>query len=940
MSLSGALFAGVSGLTAQGSKIGIISDNIANVNTIGYKEAEAVFESLVVNTNNASSYSPGGVLSSSRLQIDQQGLLQSTNSPTDLAISGGGLFSVNSAQDGRGTSLFTRAGSFRQDSLGNFINASGYYLQGWRLDADGKIPADNSSLSSLSTVNVETVSGVAAGTSNVAIGANLKASQATFSGSGITGGFDVNSTLNASNAAADIIIPDATAGNQISRNDRFEVNIIDDNETYTFRYGGFVIGRNILNGNVGDGNQTSIATSANVAIGGVAATNANAFVDVTIANHGLSTGDVVTLSGLTTAIATIPVTEINGTRIIEVRDANTIRITTTTAANADAVSTEASTAAMRVYAGNVLDASGADQVFFNSTAVTDYSTAARSFTISTASSGTVTFTYTTSSPSAALGQFNTLNNLADAIDLVNGLTARVSGGQLYVAPEDANEAMTFANGDDTANAGPPLLRGINWIRELDLINQSAAVSGSDRRFNTLSGLAAKVNAISDLEATLTNKLTDSSINISLSDPLKTISFTEPTLGTVITETSDILSFDNTTTVQITSKSHGLIDGDIITLAGIEDDDGVVDATLYGIPLTELNTTHTVTRISDDVFEITTTTAANATNTGGYGVTDITITPADNNGSILSEIFDGKGGIQSLDGAAYDANFISTNTSGILGPEYSASTSSSNMASGAITPHFSRNVRVFDSQGSGHDMQFSYLKIGINTWAVEIHAVPATDISSQLINGQVATGTVSFNGDGSLASVSQGLSQPITVIWQNEGVNDNGASASTITFGFGTAGAQANTTTNTTNVGLTDGLTQFDANYNVTFVEQNGAQVGQLVGVTIDSNGFVIASFTNGETQALYKLPLADFSNPNGLQAISGNVYAQSEDSGEVNLREAGTNGTGTLVSAALEASNVDLSSQLTEMIIAQRSYQANTRVISTTDELLEQLNQI
>ena len=142
------------------------------------------------------------------------------------------------------------------------------------------------------------------------------------------------------------------------------------------------------------------------------------------------------------------------------------------------------------------------------------------------------------------------------------------------------------------------------------------------------------------------------------------------------------------------------------------------------------------------------------------------------------------------------------------------------------------------------------------------------------------------------------------------------------------------------IGRSDGLSQFDSGYNVDFANQNGAPVGQLVSVSITEEGVVVASYSNGETQALYKLPIADFANPDGLRAVTGNVFSQTRESGEVNLRESGTNGTGSVVSAALEQSNVDLAEQLTDMIVAQRSYQANTKVIKTADELLEQLNQI
>ena len=129
-------------------------------------------------------------------------------------------------------------------------------------------------------------------------------------------------------------------------------------------------------------------------------------------------------------------------------------------------------------------------------------------------------------------------------------------------------------------------------------------------------------------------------------------------------------------------------------------------------------------------------------------------------------------------------------------------------------------------------------------------------------------------------------------------------------------------------------------YNVSFVNQNGAELGQRTGISIDSDGYVTASFSNGEFRQLYKLPVATFSNANGLQSRSGNVYAQTTDSGQYNLREAGSGGAGLVQGASLEQSNVDLSEEFTKMIVTQRAYSAGTKVISTADNMLQELMQL
>ncbi|MGD9741657.1 MAG: flagellar hook protein FlgE [Dongiaceae bacterium] len=176
MSLYGAMFSGVSGLAAQSQALGMISDNISNVNTIGYKGTTARFETLVTEAASRTTYSPGGVRSIPYQKIDRQGLLQGSASPTDIAIVGNGFFVVNEdSSPGVGDDyLFTRAGNFTTDQNGN-LTANGYYLQGWRLDAGGALPANTSLLTTLETVNVSNLTGAARATSNMQLALNLPA---------------------------------------------------------------------------------------------------------------------------------------------------------------------------------------------------------------------------------------------------------------------------------------------------------------------------------------------------------------------------------------------------------------------------------------------------------------------------------------------------------------------------------------------------------------------------------------------------------------------------------------------------------------------------------------------------------------------------------------------------------------------------------------------
>lgn len=178
MGLFGALYAGISGLSAFSQALASISDNVANANTIGYKRIETRFENLVTQSS-ASLHSPGGVRSRPIYQNNVQGLLQSTGQNTDLALSGEGFFitSGNTTLAAGEQFSFTRAGSFFKDASGFLRNTAGFYLRGWEL-VDGVLPTNLSSLSATKAINVAQVTGVAKETEKVELGANVPSKSA------------------------------------------------------------------------------------------------------------------------------------------------------------------------------------------------------------------------------------------------------------------------------------------------------------------------------------------------------------------------------------------------------------------------------------------------------------------------------------------------------------------------------------------------------------------------------------------------------------------------------------------------------------------------------------------------------------------------------------------------------------------------------------------
>ena len=180
MSINSALWAGVSGLAANSAALAAISQNIANVNTVGYKRTASEFSTVVNSQTQGVSYSAGGVISNTRNFISMPGQLQRTTSSTDLGIAGQGFFVTTEKAEGLDSGdarLFTRAGAFRVDEFGYLKNTAGLYLQGWPVNTDGSITRDPSDLNRLQSINVGSVGGTAEATTRAQLNANLKSSQ-------------------------------------------------------------------------------------------------------------------------------------------------------------------------------------------------------------------------------------------------------------------------------------------------------------------------------------------------------------------------------------------------------------------------------------------------------------------------------------------------------------------------------------------------------------------------------------------------------------------------------------------------------------------------------------------------------------------------------------------------------------------------------------------
>ncbi len=257
-----------------------------------------------------------------------------------------------------------------------------------------------------------------------------------------------------------------------------------------------------------------------------------------------------------------------------------------------------------------------------------------------------------------------------------------------------------------------------------------------------------------------------------------------------------------------------------------------------------------------------------------------------------------------------------------------------MATGAVSADFSRTITVYNSQGGPLDLRLAFTKIASNSlesvWAVELYAPQSGGLDTVEnavgAGGLLAFGTMSFNGDGTLRNVSPSLTGPISVDPINEPI------AQTITLALGTAGDVG--------IGRADGISQFSGNYSVQTLVQNGFPTGQLQSLQIDSEGFVTAIFDNSLTSRVYKLPVAYFSNPNGLLAESGNAYSETTAAGNRNFGQVGEASVGTIVPGALEVSTAEIGGELTRLIVSQQAYSASANVLRKVGELFDELKQL
>ena len=244
------------------------------------------------------------------------------------------------------------------------------------------------------------------------------------------------------------------------------------------------------------------------------------------------------------------------------------------------------------------------------------------------------------------------------------------------------------------------------------------------------------------------------------------------------------------------------------------------------------------------------------------------------------------------------------------------------ASPTATSNLSSETQIYDAQGSAHQIETSWTQNSPNNWTLTLSS-PDNVAGGSTTIGSVA---VAFNPNGTLGSLGNATGALAVKASATAGAvqisPDFGSGAQPIALSLGTFGAA-------------DGVTQFaGTDYALTSATQNGAASGSFTGISADSDGNIQADYDNGRTVTIAQVPLITFENADALQRQNGEAYTATQASGAAQVDHLNQNGAGGLVIGSTEGSNVDIASQLSQLIVAQQAYGANAKVITTANELL------
>ncbi len=875
------LWSGVSGLNAHQTAMDVEANNIANVNTVGFKYSRTNFQNLLSQTVKSATAPQGDLGGKNSLQIGlgtsvsavetmfKQGSIQNTDKNTDMAINGDGFFVVSA--DGGKTYRYTRAGDFTFDAKGNFVDPNGYIVQGWMADPE--------------THNIDTAKGVqpisippglttpANPTSKISIKANLNSGDHISEKAPTRSTLDLSTDLNGVYDATGEKITLTTGIDKIN----FSVKRLDGVVTnVTLTYG------------ESENNHDKIFKTAQDLIDELnyAITHDSTGASITYKSDLKSSDYSIYLNG-------------NG----QIVDPQADQINIDTASNANKILLDA----LKSLNGNTTKTSeslksiqnsfvGADDVgeLFNANG--DAFNLAAGEGISVEIDGLYEnrkFLYT---PNPITG---------DAASCGSATGSYTKDSNFIYA--DSNEGLHWTYADPTTPAYLSIYDSAGNTKH----NTIKLVVNNNGTQDTYTFLYGKdFNTINDLCCTINAKMVQDSVGV-------TFTF-DPTSGKFKVHTTDtndsivsIDAYDDSTASSQNQTAVANFDSLIKTLK---------DSNNPSQPIYK-NDIYYFHDIQDlvNLWKLAIDDSNDPTNNQNA---------VDNTKARVYINEDGKVSILNTSGQSFNISvkgFPEGQDNKLFTDAFS--TINGTVASGGITAtqpidaavHIT-SMDIFDSLGAKHTITLYFRKYHTSesptdptTWKWYAEVPPPATIENP------AYGDVKFNPDGSL----KGVNPPSLIFNPNNGANPGQA----IRLDFGS-------------INGFDGITSFEAPSSTSGQTQDGYPGGDLEQLVVDQTGTIIGVFTNGRSYSLAQVALAKFVNNEGLMNEGGTLFAASPNSGEPIIGTAGTGGRGSIQPSSLEMSNVDLSRSLTELIVIQRGFQANSKTITTSDQMLNTLLQL
>jgi flagellar hook protein FlgE len=829
------LWAGVTGLQAHQIAMDVEGNNIANVNTVGFKYSRANFSDLLSQTAKIATAPQGelggknpmqiglGTQVSSVTKIFKQGSVQTTDKNTDLAIQGDGFFVVS--PDGGSTYKYTRNGDFAFDAQGNFTEGNGYIVQGWlRDEATGEIDATTP------IANITIPPGLttpANDTSYITLKANLNSGDTIVNKSKIY-------TLDSKSGWVDL------NGNGLQETNEVHVENDVGDDAFNTDKALYERGQDLGALFNSSGEAFNLENNQGMWVSFAEARTNN----LTITAHASGTTDIdLTING----------TAISGS-IVSTDD--------------DAVATYIASLINEKTASTGVQAqiTGGNQIYLTNTNKSGTEDATKNIKLVKGSADTTTFA---------------------SVDVITAYKYTYSKTPLNTTHSynDA-QARTFTTTEDLRAALQTDAR--LWV---DYTHDGAADKND--------GVKVIVNEEGQFQI---SNVSGDALDIQDGDVINTAGVTTRS-GTLLTAdlATEAISFPiGTTFTEVITPSANVI------VNGVEyGPTGAGGLTIpAGTTLTEAVTLPIGTTVADTAADMTLQIGTNYLSTDDFNmyISVTALTDATNNVSENSRFTTAMAALQ---GTLNTGTGIRT-TQNI----YAASHASS--------------IDVYDSLGSKHTVRFEFTKTGFTEdggteWSILISVPEPGDINLGSYPKNIVTGTISFNSDGSLATFS-----PTNLTYT---ANNGSTPNQNIELNFGT-------------LGQFDGMTSFDAQSNTSGISQDGYPGGDLAGIRVDETGTLIGSFTNGRSFGLAQVAMAKFTNNEGLESDGGNAFIQTSNSGDPIIGQAAIGGRGFIQASSLEMSNVDLSRSLTQLIVVQRGYQANSKTITTSDQMLNTLLQL